>query len=88
MSTETTSRVAVTDVLGNAGLIEVRVRRQTGRIVSIYNNAEQGLNDNVGTEPYSTVCEDHGGLVSHRTLALARSWAAEPLTWCESCQTS
>jgi hypothetical protein len=86
MSNATAAAHVLARVKGNAGVIQARRCRQTGRVVSIYINAVQGLDDNDGTEPYSTVCEDHGGVVSHATLALARSWAAEPRTWCEDCQ--
>lgn len=34
---------------------------------------------------WETLCEEHGYLVCHDTLALARQWAAWP-TWCEECQ--
>lgn len=35
--------------------------------------------------PFSTVCEDHGELVIHRTLAIARMHLALP-EWCSECQ--
>ena len=70
---------------GLAGCVEQRTSRQTGKLVSIYHNAQAGLDDCGGEYPYSTVCEAHGWIVAHRTLALARRHATDPMGWCEKC---
>jgi hypothetical protein len=36
--------------------------------------------------PWTTVCEDHGGCVSHRTRKLAESWLSHPEDWCPGCK--
>ncbi len=58
--------------------------RQTGLLVGIYHNEQAGMDASGGT--WSTVCESHGQLVSHETLALARHHAVDPLGWCEVCK--
>lgn len=35
--------------------------------------------------PWSTVCEDHGGTVCHRNRALAMGWLSHPEDWCPTC---
>ena len=66
------------------GLVESKVRRQTGQRVSIYRADEAGMDPNGG--PWVTLCEEHGCLVNHEKLAFARAWATCPLSWCEECQ--
>lgn len=70
---------------GMTGCIEQHKSRQTGKVVSIYRNDQAGLDDCDGEYPYSTVCEEHGWIVAHQTLQLARLHAADPLGWCEKC---
>jgi hypothetical protein len=82
---------------GIAGLIQTRRCHVTGTTISIYHNEQAGLDcgctfmagktehDPEHHNPYSTVCEDHGQLVIHKTLSLARSHAPMP-EWCEACQ--
>lgn len=70
----------------HAGLVSWRRSRSTGTQVGVYNNAEAGLDDDGGENPWSTVCEPHGGLVSHPTKTLALAHAPHPETWCATCQ--
>lgn len=70
---------------GVSGLVESRKNRKTGTIISVYHNGQSGLEDDETAGKYSTVCEDHGMVVCHSTLSLARSHAAYP-EWCEVCQ--
>lgn len=72
----------------HAGLIDWAVRRQTGTIVGVYRGADAHLDTADGTEPWSTVCEPHGGVVAHPTRALAIAHASRPGDWCPSCQES
>ena len=66
-----------------SSLIESKKRRATGTVVSIYRAEEAGFDPEGG--PYVTVCEDHGTICNHSTLALAR-FHAPRAEWCEECQ--
>lgn len=73
---------------GDAGCVwRSRPLETGGRIVvGIYRNDQAGLDEGEdGSLPWSTVCEEHSHIVSHPTLDLARSHAANPLGWCEAC---
>lgn len=67
----------------SGGLVESRKNRVTGLIVSLYHGVQSGIDVD---QAWVTVCEEHGMLVGHDTLKAARSWMAEPQTWCEDCQ--
>ncbi len=67
-----------------AGLIESKIRRQTGRRVSVYDGILAGIEDDPGCK-WCTVCEDHGLICCHETLFLARAHAPYPMGWCEDC---
>lgn len=69
-----------------AGCRQLRKARSTGTVVGIYRADEAGLDDGEGEEPYSTICEEHSFVVSHRTLELARWHASSPEDWCEPCR--
>lgn len=71
---------------GFAGCVQIRRNRETGTRVGVYNGEQAGLDTDDGRTPWSTICEDHGSICSHPTLALARDHAAEPSGWCEDCQ--
>lgn len=68
-----------------AGLVQLRVVRQTGTLVGLYRAAEAGIEDDPAT-PWATVCEDHDGVVCHETRADAESWVSQPAIWCSVCQ--
>ena len=68
---------------GLAGLKQSRKCRATGTRISIYDAVPAGLCDEGGR--WQTVCEDHGSICSHETLALAQHHAAWP-AWCTDCQ--
>lgn len=81
---------------GLAGLVVTRRCRLTGFMVSIYHNEQAGMDCNCGTgirddkhnehhHSFSTLCEEHGQVCSHKTLALARDHMVVP-AWCEPCQ--
>lgn len=69
-----------------AGLVYWTRARSTGRQVGVYNGAKAGLDTDGGEMPWSTVCEDHAGICSHRTRRLAISFASCPEEWCPECQ--
>lgn len=73
------------DAAGLAGCVEQRRARQTGRLVGLYRNDQAGLDDDEGRAPWSTVCEEHGHIIAHASLALARLHLSDPLGWCEQC---
>lgn len=66
-----------------AGLIAAR-RTRRGHIVGLYRSDEAGLDVDAG--PWTTVCEDHAGLVGHETRAVAESYLSHPEDWCPGCQ--
>lgn len=67
-----------------AGCRQLRRCRSTGTMVGVY-EAEEAHLDPAGGR-WVTVCEDHGYVCNHETLALARWHASEPITWCAGCQ--
>lgn len=68
-----------------AGCVSQHRSRITGTLVGVYNSQQAGLEDDP-TAKWTTVCEDHGYLVGHRTLALAISHAPVSHDWCEECK--
>lgn len=69
---------------GLAGCVQQRRARSTGTLVGVYHGVQSGMETDA-VEPWLTVCEAHSSLVAHPTLALAKSWAADPTMWCEDC---
>lgn len=67
-----------------SGLVLQNKNRITGTITSVYNCKQSGLDDDPEL-PWACVCEDHGYIVCHPTLALAISHRVIP-EWCEECQ--
>jgi hypothetical protein len=67
---------------GIAGCVSQHRNQVTKTVVGVYRNDQCGLDD---SEPWSTVCEDHGHVVCHDTLKLAQYHSADPAGWCESC---
>lgn len=63
---------------------ETRRRRRTGTEVTVCHGADEGLDTSDPAGAWYTICE-HGTLIAHATLALARSHAPEPDQWCEEC---
>lgn len=65
----------------------VRQRRRsqhTGATVTLYDTqAPENIFDPAGGR-WVTVCEDHGAICNHETLALARAHAPH-CEWCEPC---
>jgi hypothetical protein len=69
-----------------AGLISWHRSRATGTQVGVYNGEEAGMDTDGGNAPWSTVCEDHAGVCTHATRALALAHAPYPNEWCPTCQ--
>lgn len=66
-----------------AGCRQLRRARSTGTLVGVYDGEEAGLDTDGGR--WSTVCEDHGTIIAHDTLTLARYHSSAPEGWCEEC---
>ena len=79
-----TRRRVPADAADSAGLVEMRTARQTGLRVGIYDGEAAGMDTDAGR--WQTVCETHGTVIAHTTLALARSHLSDPLGWCEECR--
>lgn len=68
-----------------AGCRDATVCPETQTLVLVMDGDAAGLDTDDGRQRWSTVCDDHGHVVCHETLALAREWAKHPLDWCETC---
>ncbi len=68
---------------GLAGCVEQRRSRKTGFLVGLYAAEQADLDASAG--PWATICEEHGHIVNHDTLALARAHLGDPTGWCEPC---
>lgn len=66
-----------------AGLRYYAKARTTGTHVGVYDGEEAGMDTDGGR--WQTVCEEHGSVISHDTLELARQHAPQPEEWCEVC---
>lgn len=64
--------------------IQVRRCRKTKTLVAVWHAEAAGMFPDDGR--WVTICIDHGGIVHHPTLKLAREWAADPAGWCPGCQ--
>jgi hypothetical protein len=74
-----------TDIVkSSACVVQVHRCRKTKTIVQMCRAEDAGMFSDDG--PWVTICVDHGGIVHHPTLKLARSWAADPAGWCPDCQ--
>lgn len=70
---------------GLAGCVVQRRVRSTKTLVGVY-HAEQAGIDSDPENPWVTVCEEHGSIVTHRTLAMAMSQLPDPSEFCEDCR--
>jgi hypothetical protein len=72
---------------GFSGKISEKVSPHTKTRVSVYHSEQAGFDYSDG-QRYTTICEDHGNLVTTPSQAHARSAAVNPSDWCEDCQTA
>jgi hypothetical protein len=70
-----------------AGCVSQSRSRITGTLVGIYHGEQSGMEDDPEI-PWQTVCEDHGSIVGHPSLKLAKEHAPDPSQWCEDCRTA
>jgi hypothetical protein len=68
------------------GVIQVTRARSTGTLVLVVDGDKFGVDTDDGRQPFSTICDDHGGCIMHATKSLALSWAAAPHMWCPTCE--
>jgi bifunctional non-homologous end joining protein LigD len=69
------------------GLVRQRRRsRSCGVMVEVLDTAHPGSFVPADRGRWVTLCVDHGKFESHRTLQLARMFAAQPDIWCEVCR--
>lgn len=69
---------------GLEGCVVQRKSQVTKTLVGVYHAEQAGLDNDPDCVWYS-VCEDHGTLVGHRSLRLAKDHAVDPTMWCEEC---
>jgi hypothetical protein len=82
----TTSRTARrNNALTYAGVRFASYARTTGTLVLVVDGDAHGVDTDGGAQPWSTLCDDHGGVCSHETLQAARQWASAPEQWCPYC---
>ena len=67
------------------GIVLYRKARSTGTHVGLYRSVEAGIEPDPAT-PWSTVCEEHGGVVCYATRQNAESYLSHPEQWCPVCQ--
>ena len=60
--------------------------RATGTLIILVDGEKQGLDTDNGRQRWYLICEDHGGICSHETRAIAEEWMSEPNGWCFGCQ--
>lgn len=60
-------------------IIERRCRATGTKVALVYNESADP------SQPWETVCCEHGGVCSHETRTLAEDWLSHPDEWCEDC---
>lgn len=66
------------------GVKFVRACELTGSFVVLYSARAQGLDESDGK--YALSCEEHGSLLSIKSVGYGRSFAAISHEWCEGCR--
>lgn len=69
---------------GLSGCVQQQRARSTGTLVGVYHGPQASI-EVAPEQPWVSVCEEHGVLAAHSTLALAKYHAADPAGWCEEC---
>lgn len=73
------------DANGLAGCVQQRRARENGVLVGVYDADDAGMESDPSI-PWATVCELHGSIVCHSTLAAAKYHASKPTSWCDCCR--
>lgn len=66
------------------GCVALKKARSTKLLVGLYRSAEGGIESDEKL-PWSTVCEEHGGVVCHPSRADAEAAMSCPEDWCPTC---
>lgn len=66
----------------NASYLRTTRNRRTGTRITV--GRADVLDADADGGPWVTICDDHGSICNHDTLALARAHASHP-EWCEDC---
>jgi len=66
-------------------LVLRRKAHSTGTHVCLYRSAMSEIEMDPAL-PWTTLCEEHGGSVSHETRKNAESFLSHPEEWCPTCQ--
>jgi hypothetical protein len=64
------------------GIVQRTKSRDSKTHILVVVNEQYGTDD---SERASTICEEHGWIVSHRSIGIAKSHAPKPTEWCEPC---
>ena len=67
------------------GVVLYRKARSTGTHVGLYRSYESGFESDPEW-PWSTVCDEHGGIVCHATRKAAETFLSHPEDWCPTCK--
>ena len=66
-----------------AGCVTQRKSHESGGLVGLYHAKQAEV---VADNPWITVCEIHGQMVSHMNLQLAYKELPRPSSWCSACR--
>ena len=67
---------------GLAGCVQSSKNRHTETIINVYNAKEAGIDSE---DKWITSCEDHGQMISSKSLSKAKNSASYP-EWCSECK--
>lgn len=78
--------MSVAEARTYSGAREARKSRQTGAVVVLVDTWQEPrwLDSDGGR--WATLCDTHGFVVNHLDRATARSFLADPVTWCDECR--
>jgi len=68
---------------GLAGCVVQQRSRATKLLVGLYRADQAQMDATAGA--WATVCEEHGSILNHSTIALARAHLVDPRGWCSTC---
>jgi len=74
----------IADMLKKSKPVKLSKARSTGTHILLIDNRDGSLEEGGGA--WQLLCMEHGGLVGWDLNANARSFMAEPETWCPVCQ--
>lgn len=84
MNERTRRRWRLEDARTWAGYRQAHIARDSGSMIVVLDGEAARMDTFSGR--WQTVCDDHGTVISHETLALARAHAADSMSWCDACR--